>query len=101
MHPLAMLIGIVMGSAVSITVALTLTLFVFMLLPEYAGRIGEEFPPLLRALGGSAFLAALAGAAFWGELRAKPWRRPVQVLLFGLIAAVIWWYWPEGKGPPA
>ena len=25
----------------------------------------------------------------------------VSTVLFGLIAAVIWWYWPEGKGPPA
>jgi hypothetical protein len=97
MHPLAMLLGIVMGSAVSITVALALTLVVFMLLPEHSDRIGEEFPPLLGALGGAAFIAVLAGAAFIGELRAKPWRRPVQALLFTLIAGVIWWYWPEGK----
>ena len=41
MHQLAMLLGIVMGSAVSITVALVLTLVVFMFLPEYADRIGE------------------------------------------------------------
>ena len=41
MHPLAMLLGIVMGSAVSITVALVLTLVVFMFLPEYADRIGD------------------------------------------------------------
>ena len=52
MHPLAMLLGIVMGSAVSITVALVLTLVVFLFLPEYADRIGEEFPPLLSALAG-------------------------------------------------
>jgi drug/metabolite transporter (DMT)-like permease len=97
MHPLAMLLGILMGSAVSITVALTLTLVVFMMLPEYSDRIGEEFPPLLGALAGSASLAALAGAAFLGELRSKPWRRPVQALLFLLIAGVIGWYWPEGK----
>jgi len=97
MHPLAMLLGIVMGSAVSITVALTLTFVVFMLLPEYSDRIGEEFPPLLGALGGAAFLSALAGAAFVGELRRKPWRRPVQATLFLLIAGVLWWYWPEGK----
>ena len=79
MHPLAMLLGIVMGSAVSITVALVLTLVVFMFLPEYADRIGEEFPPLLSALAGSAFLAVLGGVAFVGELRAARW------------------YWPDGS----
>lgn len=97
MHPLAMLLGIVMGSAVSITVALTLTLVVFMFLPEYADRIGEEFPPLLSALAGSAFMAALAGVAFVGELRAARWRRPLQGLLFGFVVVFLWWYWPDGK----
>jgi membrane protein implicated in regulation of membrane protease activity len=52
---------------------------------------------LLSALAGSAFMAALGGAAFVGELRAARWRRPVQGLLFALIAVFIWWYWPDGK----
>lgn len=95
MHPLAVLTGIVLGSAVSITVALTLTLVVFMLLPEYAPRIGEEFPPLLRALGGSALLAALAAAAFFGEVKRRPWRRVAHAVLWGLLAVGAWWIWPR------
>lgn len=96
MHPLAMLTGIVLGSAVSITVALTLTLVVFLLLPEYASRIGEEFPPLLRALGGSALLAALAAAAFLGEVKQRPWRRAAQAVLWAVLAVGAWWVWPKG-----
>ena len=95
MYPLAVLLGIVLGSAVSITVALSLTLVVFLLLPEYAPRIGEEFPPLLRALGASALVAALAGAAFLGELRRRPWRRAAQVALSALLAFGAWWMWPR------
>lgn len=95
MHPLAMLIGIVLGSAVSITVALALTLVVFLLLPEYSPRIGEEFPPLLRALAASAVLAALAGAAFFGELRRRPWRRVAQGALCALLVFGAWWLWPR------
>lgn len=94
MRPLAMLIGIVMGSAVSITVALTLTLVVFLFLPEYASRIGEEFPPLLRALGGAAVIAAVAGAAFYGEVRSARWRRWPAYLLALLLVFLGWLVWP-------
>ena len=94
MRPLAMLLGVILGSTVSITAALTLTLIVFLFLPEYAGRIGEEFPPLLRTLAGSAVLAALAGLGFYGELRERPWRRYPQTVLFLLLAFIGWWYWP-------
>lgn len=95
MKPLAMLIGIVMGSAVSITVALVLTLIVFLFLPEYAGRISEEFPPLFRALGGSAVIAVVAGAAFYGEVRTTGWRRAPQLLLAILLVLLGWLVWPE------
>ena len=95
MRPLAMLLGVILGSTVSITVALTLTLVVFLFLPEYSGRIGEEFPPLLRALGGSALLAALAAAAFIGEVKQRPWRRAAHAVLWSLLAAGAWWIWPR------
>ena len=39
MHPLAMLLGIVMGSAVSITVALVLTLVVFLFLQSWRATV--------------------------------------------------------------
>ena len=94
MKPLAMLIGIVMGSAVSITVALTLTLVVFLFLPEYAGRIGEEFPPLLRTLAGSTLIAMVAGSAFYGEVRVTRWRRLPQWSLALLLVFLGWWVWP-------
>jgi hypothetical protein len=94
MRPLSILLGIVLGSTVSITVALVLTLFVFLMLPEYAGRIGEEFPPLLRTLAGSALLALVAAAGFYGELRESSWRRWPQCLLAALLVLLGWWVWP-------
>jgi Na+/citrate or Na+/malate symporter len=89
-----MFLGIVMGSAVSITVALSLTLIVFLFLPEYAGRIAEEFPPLLQALGGAAVIAVVAAASFYGELRERRWRRLAQGLLAVMLGALVWAYWP-------
>jgi len=95
MRPLSILLGIVMAPTVSITVALVLTLIVFLLLPEYADRIGEEFPSLLRALGGSAALAVVSASGFYGELRETGWRRWPQVLLALLLVLLGWIAWPR------
>lgn len=84
-----------MGSAVSITVALILTLIVFLMLPEYAERIGEEFPPLLWTLLGSATIAAVAALGFYGELRESAWRRIPQLVLVLLLTFIGWYVWPE------
>lgn len=95
MQPLAMLLGVVMGSAVSITVALVLTVVVFLWLPEYADRIGQEFPPLLRALAGSGLLALLSSAAFYGEIRECSWRRGAQWGMTVWLACIAFWVWPQ------
>ena len=97
MQPLAMLLGIVLGSAVSITVALILTLVVFLFLPEFAERIGEEFPPLIQTLVVTAMLAIVSAAAFVGELQARRWRRLAQGVLAVMLLLIGWWVWPEPK----
>jgi hypothetical protein len=95
MRPLSVLLGIVLGSAVSITVALVLTLVVFLMLPEFAERIGEEFPPLLLTLGGSTLIAAVSALGFYGELRETKWRRAPQIALALLLLFIGWWVWPQ------
>ena len=50
MRPLAVLIGIVMGSAVSLAVGLALTWVVFLFLPEQEARLAAEKGPLMRAV---------------------------------------------------
>ena len=47
LRPLVVLLGIVMGSTVSIALALVLTGVVFLLLPEYGARLADESGPLL------------------------------------------------------
>jgi hypothetical protein len=95
MRPLSVLIGIVMGSTVSMTVSLALTWIVFLFLPEHADRIDPERAPLLRALGLSALLSAAAVLSFYGELRSRPWRRPAHAGLVMLLALATWVYWPD------
>ena len=50
MRPLAVLLGIVMGSAVAVAVSLGMTAVVFVLLPEYHVRIDPERAALGRGL---------------------------------------------------
>jgi predicted membrane protein len=95
MRPLSVLLGIVLGSAVSITVALVLTLVVFLMLPEFAERIGEEFPPLLRTLAGSALIAVVSAIGFYGELKETVWRRIPQLALVLLLVFIGWLVWPQ------
>lgn len=93
MQPLAMFLGIVMGSTVSIAVGLAMTVIVFLFLPEYSERLSGEFGPLLSYFAATSGLAAIAVAAFVGEVRSRSWRRGVQSLLALALLAVFAWYW--------
>jgi uncharacterized protein (DUF486 family) len=94
MRPLSVLIGIVMGSAIALTVSLTMSAIVFLLLPEYYGRLASERLPLLRGLLWSWGLAAVSVTCFVGELRQRRWRFGPEVLLAAMIAALLYTYWP-------
>ena len=78
MRPLVVLLGIVMGSTVSIAAALLMTGLVFLLLPGYGERLADERAPLMVACALSVILAGVAATSFYGELRVAPLavRRP-------------------------
>lgn len=88
------MLGIVAGSAVALAVSLGMTGIVFLLLPEYSLRLAPERLPLVRGLAWSWALALVAGASFVGELRGAAWRRPAQLLLALIMAALAWAFWP-------
>jgi hypothetical protein len=95
MRPLVVLLGIVMGSTVSIAAALLMTAVVFLLLPEYAERLADERGPLLLACLLTVVLAAVAAASFYGELRTRAWRPAAHMALFAMLAIALWTYWPK------
>ena len=94
MRPMAVLLGIIMGSAVALTVSLTMSGIVFLLLPEYSARLASERLPLLKALLWSWSLAAVSGASFIGELRDRRWRFATQLVLAAMLTVLCWIYWP-------
>lgn len=83
-----------MGSAVALLAGLTLTFVVFLALPDYHERLGEEFQPLLRAIAWAALLAIAAVASFVGQIKMKRWRLGAQAGLLLAVALVAWAYWP-------
>ena len=95
MRPLVVLLGIVMGSTVSIAAALLLTAVVFLLLPEYGARLAEESRPLLAACLLSVLLAGVAAMSFYGELRERSWRPAAHGALVLALTVVLWMYWPK------
>jgi hypothetical protein len=95
MRPLAVLLGIVMGSAVSLFGGLALTLLVFLLLPEFRDELSAELIPLLQAIAWAALLAAAAVAAFLGEVRHRTWRHVAQIATVVALVGIGWRYWPS------
>ena len=94
LNPLAVLLGIALGSSASLFAGLTLTAIVFLLLPEYGDRFAEEWRPLGVGIAWTLVMTAVAAASFVGELKARPWRRRAQWALAALIGLIVWRYWP-------
>jgi hypothetical protein len=95
MRPLAVLIGIVMGSSVAIALGLGMVLIIFLILAGEHAELEAEFRPLLRATGLFAVLAATSAASFFGELRRARWRAIAFLALVGTLGIVTWTYWPR------
>ena len=94
MRPLAILLGIALGSAVALCVGLVLTAVVLLFLPEFKDRFAGEWRPLLVGIAWTLVLTSVAAASFVGELRERTWRRGAQCVLAAAIAGLLWKYWP-------
>jgi len=94
LRPLAIFLGIAMGSAVALLAGLAMTTTVFLLLPEASERMQTEQRPLFIAVAWAATLTVIASVAFVGELKERPWRRWVQGALVVFLAGMAWHYWP-------
>lgn len=94
MRPLVVLLGIVMGSTVSIAAALLMTAVVFLLLPEYSERLQDERKPLMAACLVMVLLAASAVGSFYAELKRRPWRPLAYGALVVMLGITVWMYWP-------
>jgi hypothetical protein len=97
MQPLTVILGIVFGSVVSVAVSLAIVLLVFGLRSDEDSRYVLEIPELLRAVLMFGLTAIFAGLAFFGSLRAAPWRRWPMAVLCMALTGIGFYYWP-GQG---
>src|SRR6202166_3938351 len=94
MRPMEVVVGIITGSAVAMSVSLTMSAVVFLLLPEYSARLTPERLPLLKGLLWSWSLAVVGGASFVGELKHWRWRHGAEAALAAMLVALGFIYWP-------
>ena len=95
MQPFTAILGIVLGSLVSLAFGLAVVLFVFWVLRNDNPRFAAELPELARAAVIFLLLAILSGFGFLGTVRARRWRYgPLAMMWLGLLL-VGWYYWPS------
>ena len=95
MRPLVVLLGIVMGSTVSIALGLLMTAAVFLLLHGSHSRLVDESRPLMATCLISVLLAAVAAASFYAELKQHRQRYLAHAMLVAGLAFAVWVYWPR------
>ena len=74
MRPFTVLIGIVLGSAASITFGLGTVLIVFCVLAGRHPDLTRELPRLTLSLLAFAVLTAASAGSFFGQVKGRRWR---------------------------
>jgi hypothetical protein len=97
MRPLTVLLGIIMGSSVSIALGLGMVLIVFLILMGERPELRAEFRPLMLGIALFTVLSALSVASFLGSIRQRPWRRMAMAGLWSALLVIGWIYWPSGQ----
>lgn len=96
MRPLAVLIGIIMGSAFALFAGLALTWITLLFVPkDEAGELFGEQNTLVLAIGVFAAVSVLSGVSFYGQLRERRWRLVAHAATTACLCAAVWLYWPK------
>ena len=95
MRPFTVLIGIVLGSAASITFALGTVLIVFCVLAGEHPDLSPELPRLIGSLTAFAGLTLASAGSFLGQVTTRPWRGWAHLATAACLGAVVLLYWPR------
>jgi hypothetical protein len=95
MRPFTVLIGIILGSAASITFGLGAVLIVFFVLMGEHPDLRREMPQLAGSLLAFGILTAASASSFLGEARIKPWRIWAHIATGICLGGVVLLYWPH------
>jgi hypothetical protein len=95
MRPFTVLIGIIMGSAASITFGLAAVLIVFGILARAHPDLLRELPQLVMSLMAFAVLTAASAGSFVGQAKERSWRGWAHAGTLVCVAAIVLLYWPH------
>ncbi|HEX4239836.1 MAG TPA: hypothetical protein VHZ53_00380 [Steroidobacteraceae bacterium] len=95
MRPFTVLIGIILGSAASITFGLATVLIVFAVLAGEHPDLRREFPQLALNFGAFALLTAASASSFLGQIKERGWRRWAYLAMVACLGIVVALYWPR------
>ena len=95
MRPFTVLIGIVLGSAASITFGLGAVLIVFCILAGRHPDLTRELPQLIVSLLAFGFLTASSAGSFIGQANGRSWRVWAHVGTLLCLGGVVFLYWPR------
>jgi hypothetical protein len=98
MRPFTVLIGILLGSAASITFGLATVAIVFRIItwihPELSPDFAVEQPRLALSLIVFAGLTATSAGSFVGQLQTRAWRGWAHVMTVACLVGVFVYFWP-------
>jgi hypothetical protein len=95
MRPFTVLIGIVLGTAASITFSLGAVLIVFGILAGRHPDLSRELPRLLLSLMAFAALTAASAGSFLGQAKGRPWRPWAHAATLAALSGIVFLYWPR------
>ena len=95
MRPFTVLIGIVLGSAASITFGLVTVLIVFWVLTAEHPDLSRETPLLLSSTAAFGILTAASAGSFVAQANMRPWRAWAHLATLACLGGVIFVYWPR------
>ncbi len=96
MRPLTVITGIILGSAFSIALGLSVVLLIFAIIGADYPQIDAERGGLVEAIALFSVLTAFAAVSFVGQLRERWWQYPGLVVMWGALLLIGMYYWPEG-----
>jgi hypothetical protein len=97
MRPFTVLIGILLGSAASITFGLCAVLVVFCILAGEHPDLTREMPRLVLSLVAFAILTAASAGSFIGQIKSHRWRLWAHVATAACLCIVVLLYWPRRR----
>jgi hypothetical protein len=95
MRPFTVLIGIILGSAASISFGLGTVLIVFLVLGPRHPELPRELPRVAGSLAAFAILTAASAGSFLGQVKLRPWRGWAHLATAICLCGVILLYWPR------